>query len=425
MRKNDKKIKTEVRGTNFKNLSTEELLQIAIDNGIIDMASVEEKLEMKQRDRILNQHPFSIWQGKNGKWYTYLPDPEKNRILAKRKDKKSLEDLLVDFYCRTQEKKSVTFDEMYFKWRKVQDQLVCDNTAVKYDSDYKRYFKDEEFSNIAINRITEETVKVFICQSVKKKKLCKKACKTLFGYIRNVIKSALINKYIKDDPMKYLEANMFYKYCHDEKKTVEQRTVSDFDMKRLYERFEMDYEKKPNYIPTYAVELATLTGMRVGELAALKWEDVCENHIHICRSEKYNRKKNMYYIDETKNKEVRDFPLSPEIRSVLDRVKKAEARCGYISEWIFANEDGRIHAPMISSCMKNKCRQIKMDEKGIHALRRTLNSKMKCNGVPTTIAAALLGHSEEVNRQYYTYDVSNFNEKIKIISEINKATAVL
>ena len=38
---------------------------------------------------------------------------------------------------------------------------------------------------------------------------------------------------------------MFYQYCHDEKKTAEQRTVSDFDMKRLYRQFEADYEKEP------------------------------------------------------------------------------------------------------------------------------------------------------------------------------------
>ena len=81
---------------------------------------------------------------------------------------------------------------MYFKWRNVQDQLVSDNTITKYDSDYKRYFKDEEFSDTPITEITEETVKVFICQSVKKKKLCKQACKTLYGDINNVIRSAMI-----------------------------------------------------------------------------------------------------------------------------------------------------------------------------------------------------------------------------------------
>lgn len=93
---------------------------------------------------------------------------------------------------------------------------------------------------------------------------------------------------------------------------------------------------------------------------------------------------------------------------------------GYIGEFVFSNENGRIHAPVISSCSKNKCRQIGITEKGIHAYRRTVNSKMKCNGVSTTVAASLLGHTEEVNERYYTFDVTNLAEKADIVSKVNE-----
>ena len=422
MNRKNERFKTEVRGTNIKNLSTEDMLKLALDMDIIDMASVEEKIEMKQRSRILKQHPYSIWEGKNGYWYTYFqPDEECKRKLVKKKTQKDLEDMLVKLYCGTDEKHNITFGEMYYKWREMQDKLVSDNTISKYDTDYQRYFANQEFTNLEIERITEETVKVFICKTVKEQTLCKKACKTLFGYVKNVIKNALINKVLYENPIEYLEAKQFYKYCTEKKKSPEQRVVSDFDMKRLYERFQKDYDRKPDYIPTYAVELATLTGMRVGELSALKWEDIHETYIFISKSEKYNRIEKKYYIDQTKNKEDRKFPVSEEIRNLLDRVKKAEIRSGYVCEWVFANQNGRIHAPVISSCLKNKCRQIGMEEKGIHAFRRTVNSKMRCSGVPATVAASLLGHTEEVNENYYTYDVSSFAEKQRIVEQINRS----
>lgn len=422
MNRKNERFKTEVRGTNIKNLSTEDMLKLALDMDIIDMASVEEKIEMKQRSRILKQHPYSIWEGKNGYWYTYFqPDEECKRKLVKKKTQKDLEDMLVKLYCGTDEKHNITFGEMYYKWREMQDKLVSDNTISKYDTDYQRYFANQEFTNLEIERITEETVKVFICKTVKEQTLCKKACKTLFGYVKNVIKSALINKVLYENPIEYLEAKQFYKYCTEKKKSPEQRVVSDFDMKRLYERFQKDYDRKPDYIPTYAVELATLTGMRVGELSALKWEDIHETYIFISKSEKYNRIEKKYYIDQTKNKEDRKFPVSEEIRNLLDRVKKAEIRSGYVCEWVFANQNGRIHAPVISSCLKNKCHQIGMEEKGIHAFRRTVNSKMRCSGVPATVAASLLGHTEEVNENYYTYDVSSFAEKQRIVEQINRS----
>ena len=72
---------------------------------------------------------------------------------------------------------------------------------------------------------------------------------------------------------------------------------------------------------------------------------------------------------------------------------------------------------MISSCSKNKCRQVGNSEKGIYAFRRTVNSKMRCEEVSAT--AALLGHTEYVNERYYTYDISGIEEKTEIILRIN------
>ena len=62
MNRKNERFKTEVRGTNIKNLSTEDMLKLALDMDIIDMASVEEKIEMKQRSRILKQHPYQCLQ---------------------------------------------------------------------------------------------------------------------------------------------------------------------------------------------------------------------------------------------------------------------------------------------------------------------------------------------------------------------------
>ena len=145
-----------------------------------------------------------------------------------------------------------------------------------------------------------------------------------------------------------------------------------------------------------------------------------ESYIVINKSEKYNRQTKEYYIDSTKNGKNRIFPMTDEIRTLLDMIKRVEMKHGFICEWVFANEGGRIHAPVISSCSKNKCKQIGIDEKGIHAFRRTVNSKLRCNGVSATVAASLLGHTEEVNEQYYTFDVSSIQEKAEIVSNINK-----
>lgn len=397
----------------------DELLKYAIENGMIDMSYVQEQVEMNKRKDILEKHPWAMSQGKDGNWRTYIPDKERGRKMLKRNTQKKLEDAVIGFYRQNQEAPK-TFKDAYFHWREVQDNLISSNSIAKYNTDYKRYFENTEFEKKEISKITEEDIKVFIVKTVKEKCLCKKACKTMFGYINNTVNSARINRLIDENPMEFLEARQFYKYCEESKKPVEKRIVSDSEMKLLNIQFHSDYRNNPGYIPTYAVHLASLTGMRVGEISALSWENIFDSYILIDKSEIYDRIEKRYYIGRTKNGKERIFPVTREMRDLLSMVKKAEEDRGFLCEWVFANENGRIHAPIISSCIKNKCKQAGIEKKGIHAFRRTVNSKLRCNGVSSTVAASLLGHTEEVNENYYTFDVSSLSEKTEQVAKIHE-----
>lgn len=232
-----------------------EQLKYLIENDMIDMAYVQAQFEMNKRKEYLEKHKYRIWKGKDGKWRTYLPDTKVGRKQLKRNTQKEIENAVVQFYeSQDTMAEIVTFKDMYFRWRKVQDKLVGDNTITKYETD--------------------------------------------------------------------------------------------------------------------------LTGMRVEEIAALSWSNIFDSYILVDKSEKYNRRTKDFYIDSTKNGKERVFPITEEIRGLLERVKKAELQYGFICEWFFAGKEGRIHA-----------------------YRRTVNSKMRCEGVSATVAAALLGHSEEVNRK--------------------------
>lgn len=111
------------------------------------------------------------------------------------------------------------------------------------------------------------------------------------------------------------------------------------------------------YIATYAVELSLYTGMRVGELAGLMWSNI-----------DFERNTITIQRSEKYNRKTKEF----------------------------------------------------VNERSIHAIRRTLNSNLRCIGVPVTIAAAILGHTEEVNEKNYTYDVSSMQKKAEYIEMASK-----
>lgn len=403
------------------------------NDNIIDTEHIQDIIEMKIREKLLKQHPYSIWEGeKDKKWYTYLPDETKSRkkALKKRNSKEEIEDLVVEYWkqiikIESEKSKKYVFQDAYNNWRSVQDQLVKENSVAKYETDFKRFFEGTDFLSMKIEDITEDKIRIFMVQTIERLKLPKETSRKLFGYISNSIFYARKNLGLESNPLEFLKAKDFYKYCHEKFVPPETKVVSKDKMKLLQEQFYRDHQKMPNYIPTYAVEFACLTGMRVGEIAALRWECITQEYILIDKSEKSDRTKKRYWIEGTKNNKERLFPMTEEIRKLLFKIKKVETEYGYLCEWVFANEDGRIHAPLISACIKTKCRQLGIEVKGIHAFRKTLNSNMRCKGVSSTVASTILGHSPQVNERYYTFDVMDMDEKAKLLEEINLQTVVV
>ena len=56
-------------------LSKAELLNYAVENGIVDINTITKQIEMNERKKYLEMLNYDIWQGeKDNKWYTYLPD---------------------------------------------------------------------------------------------------------------------------------------------------------------------------------------------------------------------------------------------------------------------------------------------------------------------------------------------------------------
>lgn len=240
------------------------------------------------------------------------------------------------------------------------------------------------------------------------------------GYINGVFKHARIKRIISENPCEYVETRNFSKFFNRDKKNPEERTINTNDLNLLLKQLYISQAQKPHYIPNYAVELAIYTGMRIGEITALRWENIREDLgvIVICCSEKHDRITKEYIVDSTKTRKERQFPITQKISSLLYKVKKIEMQYGFLGEYIFQNENGKLHSSSIAHCIRYRCIQAGIPEKSIQSLRRTLNSKLRCAGVSSIVAASMLGHTEEVNALNYSYDISEMDYKREILSEI-------
>lgn len=399
-------------------------MKYAIENGIIDLSYVHEKYNMLKREKILEMHKTPITEGKDGYWRTYLPDDKKGRRQIKRKNRSDIEEIVIKYY-QDKEKEckntaQYTFKNRFLIW--VERQKMCersDNTIYKYQTDYNRFFANRKIENMDIRKITESDIISMFKTVLQEKEIPYRALKSAFGYVNGVFEKSIIDKMVSTNPCIYVDLPLLKKYCTEKSNhTAEKRTISDADSRKVFRKLE-----KSSNIAKYAVELAFCTGMRVGELAALRWADISypKRCITICSSEKYNRLTKQYYIEETKNRKIRTIPLTDGMKDVLERTWKHEEKNGWLSDFVFSGENGRVHTRTISEWIRNNTMTREFESpKSIHAIRRTINSNMRCAGVPVPVAASILGHTEKVNEENYTYNITSMEKRLEILNDASQ-----
>ncbi|HVY29853.1 MAG TPA: tyrosine-type recombinase/integrase [Polyangiaceae bacterium] len=126
------------------------------------------------------------------------------------------------------------------------------------------------------------------------------------------------------------------------------------------------------------------TGLRIGELLALRWDDVdlVAGRLMVRRSVSSG------IIGTPKNGRSREVPLSDQALAALKGHRHLRG------ELVFCGEDGRLlnrgecKWPLWRACQKAGLRRV-----GWHALRHTFASHLAMRGVPLKAVQELLGHS--------------------------------
>lgn len=407
-------------------ISDSQILNYLAENGIIDPTIVTQSIIKMEKQRYLDMHTHDIWLASDGYWKTKVKESDGHKRLIKKKDKSDLEDAVIEHYKRLSLKDN-SFKTRFEIW--IDRQRNCgrsENTILKYKSDYKRFFEGYPIELKDIRYIDDEILSQHIISVLKEKPIRWRAFKDIMGYTSGVYDKAVRDKIIPENPFKYIDLPIFKKYCYiPPVKTTTQRILTEEDTHTLLNKVRHPVARNTNKMCCFAIEMAIYTGMRVGELAGLMWDDVIfeEDLIIIRHSEKYDRATKQSIITTTKTGKERIFPLVDDIKTLLFKIRSYEADRGWLGEYVFMDADGRLTKSKISDSTRNLTMSDDFTSiKSIHAIRRTFNSKMKCNGVSTTVASSLLGHTERVNEQNYTYDVSELADKKLIVNAIVTAS---
>lgn len=401
----------------------QELLKTYGENGIIVLQRIQSELNMAKRKKIIDSHPYQpTYNEKKGRWFTRF-DLDGKVVQRSRKTLQEIEDLIVGFYENgfIEEPEAYTFTLAHDRWIESQKEYGKTNNSIRrYETDWNRFFADSDFRKKNINEISPRDIEIFMINAIKKFNLKRRGADGLYSYISGVFYDAVMDRKIKpeDNPCTYVDKKKFVKFYNTDEKSPEERTVSQEEIVKLIDKVSEDINRKPSYIYPYGVQLALLTGMRVGEIAGLRWRHIHDGLIKICESEKYDVVEKEYHQSVTKNGKIRYIPITDQIQEFLDKMKRLQEEYGMIDDFVLSFDSGKLRCKNLTAYMNHKCEQIEFSShKSIHAIRRTFNSYLRYNGVSATEAGSLIGNTPRVNDMHYTYDVLEAETKRKYMTD--------
>lgn len=279
---------------------------------------------------------------------------------------------------------------------------------------------EEEIGNIDLKEITQDVIDSYIINKYKSgnkntgKGLSYSSTKLLIGIINRALEYAYKKKYINDKLQieVTIKNNIFKKV--DALSKEEQRKIENYIINK-------------NKIYSYGVLLSLYTGLRIGELLALKWRDIdFKNKIininkTVCKIIKSNKTVTIESTPKTSSS-IREIPLNNSIIILLKDLKRYQENK---SEYVISKNTGKqIDIRAYQASLSRILKRLNIKHYSFHSLRHTFATRCLELGVDIKTLSELLGHTNPtitLNR----YVHSNMNLKRVALNKISKQLNVI
>lgn len=396
--------------------SNSDILNYAYKNGMLDLDSILHDMRLKEKATYINRHNHKVYQGKDGNWYTYF-DTENGRKRVKRRDKEALEEAIYQHYKDKNANPSI--QDVFNEWieEKLEYAEIRKQSYDRYQTDFLRFFVNNEycenFADRKIKFVTEEELEAFIKVTIAKMQLTQKAYSGLRILINGIF------KYAKKKKLTSLSITQFMGDIQISRRAFASNPKRKED--EVYQEAEAEcitkyLSQQENDLRALGVLLLFYSGLRIGELCALKPEDWNEKYLHIKRTEiKVKTEQSTMLVQEYLKSEAgeRYVILTENARNVLRRIMEIREQ----GEFLFMENGKRIRSNGFRRKLERVCKSLGIKYRPNHKIRKTYGTTLIDAGVDEAIIAEQMGHADiSTTKKYYYFSNKNEANKIEQIS---------
>ena len=392
-----------------------QILNFALENDIIDIDTIRTRIEMNERRRYLEQHEFKVWKGADGKFHTYVPDMmnERGRKEIKRSSEESLDDAIIQHYKEQEE--VIRVEEVFYMWLKSKLEYgeIEKQTYDRYENVFIKHLKNSSISKGQFKYITEEDLEDFIKKTIYEQKLTAKAWGNLRIVINGIFRYAKKKGYTKISITNFMgDLDISNRAFHKKVIRDEEQVFKDSEIDKIMSWIvERDFS-----IINLGIIFAFQTGLRAGELAAIKFSDLDGKILNVNKTEIRYKDENGRYIFE-----VRDFTKGKDgarqvilTDSALNTFKQAQ-RANPYGEYVFMENGERIKSKSFTVKLEKICRYVNILPRSLHKARKTYGTKLLNAGVPEKLIQKQMGHTDIMTTKGFYYYNNMEVEKAKEI----------
>ena len=412
----------------------------------LDTGELSELIEMTKQQKlekaILKEHIenfYHIWQNDKGVYLTYLPakNKPKGRKAVSASTQERLERKIIDFYLeqkKEEEQGTITLRKLYPQWLKIKSLETTASTYVRrIDNDWKRYYEADPIIDKDITKFTKAYLKEWALTKIRSLELTKRQYYNMSLIVRQCLDYIADQNLIVVNPYNQfkVDAKLFRKVKKPEDETQvflkNERPLIEAEAWREF------YEKGST--TALAIPLAFQTGVRLGELAAIKSTDISKDgkYLHIRRMvQRFEQQRpdgtwmpaKWVAVDYTKTEAGdRYIYLTQEARRIIKVIQQANDENGFSDhDFLFVDKGSRITPRAVDTRIRKYCDHINITRKSTHKVRKSYISTLLDAGININEVRKQVGHEDERTTLHnYCF---NRSERIENESNIENALAV-
>lgn len=389
------------------------------------------------KETVLKHHKYKITppSEKDKRWATYIkPEGQKRKYIKKTKEK-DLYLYLYKFY--TGELTFIPTLEEYFKELiKYKSAYVKPLTLKRNIQHWNKYYANSSIAKQKLNTISYITLEDFYMNLCNNNVITKREFSNMFGIINGIMQLAIRNDILSINPCDKVDKRLF-NLKYNARKTSKTEVLYPEEEKALIETLDKELEINPNNQKALAIKLSLKTGLRISELAALKFDDVelvneCK-FLNISRSDTItpnididtlivsNYKHTV--VDHTKTNNAsgnRQVILTDSALNIIDNLKSIHKEQNFNDHgYIFSDKYGRFTTNKIAKYLVQICKKAGIDNYSSHDIRRTYCSKaISSNNITIQEMSNQLGHTNILTTLEYIYATNGNKDLYNKLSNV-------